>query len=230
MRVKSSGVMPPNATARVDLTCGTCQVVFPVKPSQANRRHFCSKKCQGQWQSANNVGPANHAWKGGRESYYGPTWRPARRATRSRDKACRRCGKTPKETGKALDVHHLVPFRSFGLARHAEANDISNLIAYCNPCHLLVEWETNRINPAYARWDAHPPMSTDARPKWESHFPEQKGAAHPRAKLTDADVLTIRADYRSRRATQVALATRYNVKQAHISSIVLGKTWSHLPL
>lgn len=66
------------------------------------------------------------------------------RAARARDKVCQRCGKTPKEAGKALDVHHLVPFRQFGLARHAEANRIENLIALCNPCHLLTEWEGNR--------------------------------------------------------------------------------------
>jgi predicted HNH restriction endonuclease len=57
---------------------------------------------------------------------------------------CQQCGKTPKDTGKALDVHHIQPFRTFGVARHADANALSNLIALCSRCHLRTEWEARR--------------------------------------------------------------------------------------
>jgi predicted HNH restriction endonuclease len=34
-----------------------------------------------------------------------------------------------------LDVHHIIPFRKFGIDRYREANKISNLISLCNSCH-----------------------------------------------------------------------------------------------
>ncbi len=61
-----------------------------------------------------------------------------------RDKACADCGKTEAQTGRELDVHHIVPFRAFSVARHAEANALSNLMALCNECHTRREWEANR--------------------------------------------------------------------------------------
>lgn len=213
---------------KTSLTCPNCGTVFAVKPSQSERRRFCSKPCQGAWQSAHNTGPNNHAWQGGCAPYYGPTWRPAMRAARARDKVCQHCGKSPTELGKALDVHHLVPFRAFGLARHAKANDLANLVSYCSLCHLAVEWETNRKDPAYARWGDH--ATLDARPQRATpYFPEQRGTDHPRARLSDQDIMTIRADFAAHKATQIELADRYGVKQAHISGIVLGKSWKHLP-
>lgn len=224
--------MPDHRT--ISLTCPICEAQFSVKPSHAKRRRYCSKRCMAVAYADRISGENNFNWRGGRRPYYGPSWRPAMRAVRVRDQVCQRCQKSSKETGRALDVHHVVPFRAFGLARHAEANTLSNLIAYCNPCHLLVEWEVNRTNLQYARWNEWGPLTADNRPVWQGPRvpPEHvlKGSSHPRSKLTDDDVLTIRADYAAKRATQVALAARYSVKQAHISSIVLGKTWKHLPL
>jgi predicted HNH restriction endonuclease len=40
---------------------------------------------------------------------------------------------------RQLDVHHIIPFRKFGIERYQEANSLSNLICYCNLCHLIVE-------------------------------------------------------------------------------------------
>ncbi len=95
-------------------------------------------------QSMEMAGEANMNWQGGYEPYYGPGWRKTRRAVWARDTVCQRCGMTPEQNGKALDVHHIVPFRSFGIVRHEEANALSNLTALCHDCHLIVEWETNR--------------------------------------------------------------------------------------
>jgi len=36
-------------------------------------------------------------------------------------------------------VHHLRPFRCFGLSRHLEANALTNLIALCHSCHRKAE-------------------------------------------------------------------------------------------
>lgn len=138
------GKPSPRPHQRVPKTCPVCSTEFLVKRSHLARRRFCSKACQGAAQVEAWAGENNPGWTGGYEPYYGPSWRPAMRAVRARDKVCQRCGKTPKELRRELDVHHLVPFKTFGLARHIEANVLSNLVALCNVCHLNEEWATNR--------------------------------------------------------------------------------------
>ena len=54
-----------------------------------------------------------------------------------------------------------------------------------------------------------------------------KGVKHAAAKLTEADVLAIRADRSG--ASQSELAKRYNVQQPLISRILNRKIWTHLP-
>jgi hypothetical protein len=56
----------------------------------------------------------------------------------------------------------------------------------------------------------------------------QKGESNPQAKLTEDDVLSIRASYRTADWTQRELASLHNVQQACISKIVRGQRWSHL--
>ena len=61
------------------------------------------------------------------------------------------------------------------------------------------------------------------------------GDRNHQAKLTESDVLDIRARYElalsegaQKTATQVALAKEYGVKRPTISDIVLRKTWKHI--
>jgi hypothetical protein len=54
-----------------------------------------------------------------------------------------------------------------------------------------------------------------------------RGERNTRARLTDDDVREIRAAL-ARNETQPAIAKRYGVNQATISSIKLGKTWKHV--
>jgi DEAD/DEAH box helicase domain-containing protein len=69
-------------------------------------------------------------------NYYGPHWKEISEQIRTRDgNRCARCH-TP-ESGKAWDVHHRVPLRSF--PSHEEANDPANLITLCPRCHRLAE-------------------------------------------------------------------------------------------
>ncbi len=76
--------------------------------------------------------------------YYGPDWPAQRDAARARDGyACRHCG-APEQVGRQHDVHHLVPFRSFGYVPgvndfHKYANRLENLITLCPACHHRVE-------------------------------------------------------------------------------------------
>jgi len=90
---------------------------------------------------------------------YGPNWETQRNAARARDGyRCRQCGKpetTPSPIGdlpigegrgggRQHDVHHLVPFRSFGYVpgvneNYKLANELDNLVTLCRACHRRVE-------------------------------------------------------------------------------------------
>jgi hypothetical protein len=57
-----------------------------------------------------------------------------------------------------------------------------------------------------------------------------RGERNSSAKLTDRDVLEIRADYALGRAEQQELADRFHVHHTVISRIILRKLWAHLPI
>jgi len=126
----------------VAFTCSVCgkEVVILRKLYGSRRGRFCSKRCDG----LSRLGKATHFkpgadhpnWTGGYVKYYGPSWRRQQRLARQRDKVCRRCGSPPGR--KALDVHHRIPFKKYGLARHEEANRLSNLLCLCGRCHIIV--------------------------------------------------------------------------------------------
>jgi 5-methylcytosine-specific restriction endonuclease McrA len=132
----------PDLQKRVDKTCPVCGKEFQVKESHAVSRICCSRKCgaKRQEQEGLTAGPKNGNFKGGYLPYYGPNWRAQRRKARQRDGyKCRRCGISEKELGRQLDVHHVKPFREFGVERYHEANRLSNLLSLCNVCHKIVE-------------------------------------------------------------------------------------------
>lgn len=120
-----------------EIICPGCTIPFKVKASHASRRVCCSKQCQAKVysESGRYAGANSPTWRGGYEPYYGPSWKPARRDVRNRDKVCQECDKSPQELGRALDVHHVIPFRAFGFKRHKEANALSNLVGLCASCH-----------------------------------------------------------------------------------------------
>ncbi len=74
----------------------------------------------------------------------GPNWDEQRGRARARDGyRCRHCGVGERE-GRAHDVHHIQPFRTFGYARgdndrYLEANRLENLVTLCRSCHRRVE-------------------------------------------------------------------------------------------
>ncbi|MGQ0602905.1 MAG: Zn-binding domain-containing protein, partial [Anaerolineales bacterium] len=90
---------------------------------------------------------------------YGPNWEQQRNAARARDGfKCRQCGKPESPSpvasisatgegrggGRQHDVHHNVPFRTFGYLpgvneHYRQANALENLITLCPTCHQRVE-------------------------------------------------------------------------------------------
>lgn len=111
--------------------CNQCGKRFLKKPSQIRRHanHFCSQACSQEFHIGINH-PRFTVGVG-----YGREWREISRIIRARDKICKFCGKTPEKNGRALDVHHIVPFYHFGYARRSEAHKETNLLALCRVCH-----------------------------------------------------------------------------------------------
>lgn len=135
LKGRYAGPDNPNWKGRIQKECEFCETTFKVTPAFSDQI-FCSMNCKGKWQSENLTGKNNPSWKGGYLRYYGPNWYIQRRKARKRDNyACRSCGITEEELGRQLDVHHIVPFREFGLARYVEANQLLNLVSYCTACH-----------------------------------------------------------------------------------------------
>ena len=67
---------------------------------------------------------------------YGPNWASQRDQARARDGyRCQICD--VPEAGRSHDVHHKVPFRTF--ASYRQANQLTNLITLCRPCHRRAE-------------------------------------------------------------------------------------------
>lgn len=125
--------------ARVTKACETCHKIFEVLQSASHQR-FCSMKCKGIWQSYAWRGENHPGWKGGRDPYYGKNWRRQKREARRRDQyTCQDCGVAEKSLARALDVHHIIPFREFGRENYKRANRLSNLISLCVPCHKIAE-------------------------------------------------------------------------------------------
>ena len=56
----------------------------------------------------------------------------------------------------------------------------------------------------------------------------RKGEAHPEAKLTETDVISIRRQCEEG-ASQASLARAYDVTRSTVNLIVLRKRWKHLP-
>lgn len=73
-------------------------------------------------------------------NYRGPNWPKQRGNARRRDGyRCQRCGIEEKDMGHQLDVHHIQPFHTFGIANYKAANVVSNLISLCRVCHQFIE-------------------------------------------------------------------------------------------
>jgi endogenous inhibitor of DNA gyrase (YacG/DUF329 family) len=125
---------------RVELPCEQCGEVFTVKAAEAGTARFCSKACRFQWQRTGLVGDNNPNWKGGYSPYYGPNWRAQKRNVRRRDNyTCQHCGIAEADLRRQLDVHHIRPFREFGVERYREANAMVNLISLCDACHKRLD-------------------------------------------------------------------------------------------
>lgn len=136
--------------------CAQCGNEFLTTPARINNdgRNFCNSKCFGRWLSDNRSGDNNHLWKGGRLHYYGPNWQHQRKKARERDSfTCQHCGIAESDLDRELDVHHITPFREFGIEMYKKANDLSNLICLCVRCHKIEETRQEKVRQALFHTD-----------------------------------------------------------------------------
>lgn len=133
--------------------CGTEFRQHSKAKIERNNYNFCTRKCKETWSSIHQTGENNPNWRGGHADYYGPNWHRQARAARKRDGyRCQCCGITQKNGRRSFDVHHIVPFRTFGYIRdknnnYEQANDLSNLITLCQQCHAKAEAKLIPIQP-----------------------------------------------------------------------------------
>lgn len=139
---------PAASSVRACIVCGAGFVYLErwKRPGVA-----CSRACWAVYIAAQHRGEDHPNWRGGHTHNYGPSWDGQRRRARQRDKVCQDCGRGPQDLGQALDVHHVRRFLDFGLDRHKEANDLSNLICFCRSCHLRLEAREHNPNPKSRR-------------------------------------------------------------------------------
>lgn len=125
--------------------CQNCGQQFESFEPPSRRNKFCSPECRGEHRSKSLSGENSAMWAGGWKSYYGPDWNRQSRKARQRDNhTCQICGLVESENYRALDVHHIKPFSTFGYAagendNHKQANHIDNLVTLCPACHGAVE-------------------------------------------------------------------------------------------
>lgn len=119
-------------------TCGS-ECSKSAYPISEERRKALSDRVSGS---------GHHYWQGGthREGFRGHEWSNIAEKARNRaGRICQHCGKTEYENGRALDVHHKVPFHQF--KRKQDANRRSNLEALCRSCHKKADLIWRAENP-----------------------------------------------------------------------------------
>lgn len=122
----------------ITMVCDNCGRSFDRVPHKAKRpttNTYCSVKCRSAHRALMLKGENSPSWVGGPKTYRGRGWRAARLiVVDAQNECCADCG---RHVGRSLPVHHIRPFRDFETVE--AANDRSNLIGLCQPCHM--KWE-----------------------------------------------------------------------------------------
>lgn len=134
-----------NSKEKISLICGCgCGKEIKVSPCKLKENpqnlHFLNREHYFSFYKGKN----HPAWRGGvSKSGRGRGWTTVAQIVRDRDKVCQHCERTPAEDGKALNVHHIIPWRvSFD-------NSLSNLTTLCNHCHILETHKELKNYPDY---------------------------------------------------------------------------------
>lgn len=113
----------------------------PIDPRRSMKhRKYCSQECSGAAFAASGIfsGSKHPNWRGGHTNTRGANWKAQSNLARQRDSnSCQICGK--QSIKPRHPVHHIKPFKEFGIENYEVANELSNLITLCKSCHQKVE-------------------------------------------------------------------------------------------
>lgn len=84
------------------------------------------------------------------------------------------------------------------------------------------------VNPSHLFAGTMSDNSIDMYKKGRRIFIGKKGQEHPRAKLTNQDVVNIREEYVPEKVSVYKLAEKYNVSSSAIFAIIKHRSWSHI--
>lgn len=118
----------------INCICKQCGIEFTRRPSEGNGL-YCSKQCQGIALRGEN----HPRWRGGHSNYRGKNWSQQRKLAYARDRGiCQYCGVKSQKGKSKNSVHHIKRFSDFN-GDYISANQLTNLITLCQPCHMKAE-------------------------------------------------------------------------------------------
>ena len=109
----------------IDKTCPQCGAQFYVKPTQALRRKFCSRRCHGL---SMKITPEEKTRRRANRHVRG--WNVKEKGERE----CRNCGSRDR-----LHLHHAIPRSKWRAGR----DDLRNGVTLCFDCHM--GWHHHRV-------------------------------------------------------------------------------------
>jgi 5-methylcytosine-specific restriction endonuclease McrA len=190
-----------------------CRSVVLVPAAQKYRRKYCSQRCAASHYNTHfHSGPRNGRWRGGKVLSYGAQWKLLKERVRFRDRVCRRCGKTPEQNGRALDVHHIKPYRFSG------DHSLDNLVALCRSCHMRADDHGRRGSARFAG-----PIQLSLRPVSQRTLRQQRGREQRtrRARLRSSAIL-MRGEGKSLRQIARALGVSHQTIANWLSADEMG--------
>ena len=182
--------------------CECCGKTYRIWPSRKTRSKYCSKICQNGEQTF-----AQRFWK---KVYI----------------------KSPQE---CWEWRRYINHGGYGVAgERRQGINTAHRIAYKltygdipNGMHVLHHCDNRScVNPAHLFLGTNNDNIQDMVTKMRQAF----GEKHPKHKLSEQDVITIRLLYHTTDTTYNALATKFGISKETISGIIAGRIWKHLPL
>lgn len=116
--------------AKVQRICFGCGTTFEVYQNEIAKKKGGGKYCSRPCRDEHRHGLNHPQYINGGNDDRGPNWQAQRRKALKRDDyTCQHCDMAGQ------GVHHIQPFRLFGMERYKEANDLANLVTLCEACH-----------------------------------------------------------------------------------------------
>jgi HNH endonuclease len=209
--------------ARLAIPCEWCSTHFLVWPNGSTRR-FCSWACFQESLAPTPTGIALNFWPKVKVGHPDECW-PWTASTNGVYGAA--CIGHQVNRGAHRVAFWLVHGRWPKVCRHT-----CDVPLCCNPRHLCDGTSSDNIKDMMERGRHRTQYDPVERARVAAHIQsvrplDQQGERHPNAKLTDAQVLEIRARAENGEP-QVGLAAEYGVNWRTISIIVKRKAWGHL--